>query len=147
MSDFLEQRIIEAVRGLLAGRVNELLGDIHNDVPLIEFGNYNSGNVVVPSVGLVSCEQSEKERIIRHDAYTLTIVLTLPETLESEMFCYAYSGAVSRAVYDNPTLGSVVDRAVITGKKYVPPKKANCGQGWELVLTLRFTVEGNINAG
>jgi hypothetical protein len=142
MSDFIEQRIIEAVQGLLTGRVNELLGDIHNDVPLIEFGNYSSGNVVVPSVGLTSCEQSEKERIIRLDAYTLTIVLTLPETLESEMFCYAYSGAVSRAVHDNPTLCGVVDRAVVTGKKYVQPRKENCGQGWELVITMRITVEG-----
>jgi hypothetical protein len=141
MSGFIEQQIIEAVRGLLAGRVNELLGDIHTDIPLIEFGNYCGGNVVVPSVGFSSCEGSEKERIIRQDAYTLTVVLTLPETLDSELFCYAYSGAVSRAVFDNPTLGGVADRAVVTGKKYIQPKKANCGQGWELVITLRVTVE------
>jgi hypothetical protein len=36
----------------------------------------------------------------------------------------------------------LVDRGVITGKKYVPPKKPYCGDGWELILTLRLTVEG-----
>jgi hypothetical protein len=146
MNDFIEQRIVEAVRELLTGRVNELLGGIHYSVPLIEFGNYSGGNVVIPVIGLSTCERTEKERIIRLDAYSLAIVLTLPETLESELFCYAYSGAISRAVFDNPTLDGIVDRAVIIGKKYVPPKKINCGQGWELVITLRITVEETIYA-
>jgi hypothetical protein len=72
----------------------------------------------------------------------MTISFEFPETLESELHCYAYSGAVGRAIYDNPTLGGIADRAVITGKKYNPPKKLNCGQGWELSITLRVTVEG-----
>jgi hypothetical protein len=47
----------------------------------------------------------------------------------------------------NPTLGGIVDRAVLTGKKYIKPKKADCGQDWEISLTFRLTVEGYNYAG
>ena len=143
---FIEQQIIDAVRKMLTGRVNELLGDAEFVIPLIEFGNY-SGNVVVPAATLFSCERSEKERIIKLDAYSLTITFTLPETPDSELHCYVYAWAVCKAFEENITLGGVVDRAVISGKKYIQPKKANCGQGWEVVLTLRITVEGYTYAG
>jgi hypothetical protein len=142
MKNFIEQQIITAVRELLSGKVNELLGETESIIPLIEFGEYRSGSAVVPVITLASCERTEKERIIFLDAYSLTITFNLEEKPESELYCYAYSGAVSRALYDDPTLGGVADRAVITGKKYVPPKKANCGQGWELNISLRITVEG-----
>jgi len=39
-SDFIEQRIIEAVRFLLAGRVNEILRESEFTIPVIEFGDY-----------------------------------------------------------------------------------------------------------
>jgi hypothetical protein len=141
MSDFIEQRIIEAVRGLLAGRVNEILGNSQYLVPIIEFGAYSSNSVLTPVISLAGCEQSEKERIIRLDVYLLTITFSLPEIPESELFCYAYSAATDMALQEDVTLGGVADRAVITGKKYVPPKKANCGQGWEVVISIRVTVE------
>ena len=35
----------------------------------------------------------------------------------------------------------VADRVTITNKKYVPPKKANCGMDWELIISMRITVE------
>ena len=146
-NDFTEMRILNAVRWLLSGRVNELLGAVQYAIPLVELGDYSSGSVVVPVVALASCERSEKERIIRVDAYSLTITFTLPETPDSELHCYVYAWAVCRALEGNPTLGGVVDRAVISGKKYIQPKKLNCGQGWELVLSLRVTVEGTIYAG
>ena len=141
MKDFVETSIISAVRGLLTGRVNELLGDMEFLVPVIEFGNNGSGHAVDPVISLSTCERTEKERIIRLDSYSLSISFTLPESSNSELYCYAYSGAVGRAVYDNPTLGGVVNRAVISGKKYVSPKKPHCGEPWALVITLRLTVE------
>jgi len=147
MKDLIEIRIIEAARKLLAGRVNELLGESEYQIPLIEFGNYQGGNSIVPGITLSSCERTEKERIIRLDSYSVTVAFTLPETPESELYCYAYSGAVSRALYDDPTLGGVVDRAVIAGKKYVSPKKPHCGEGWEVVISLRVTIEGMANDG
>ncbi len=136
MKEFIEQRIIKAVRGLLTGRVNEILHDDELDVPIIEFG-YG----VSPVVALGLCEQTEKERIIRLDAYSLTITFELPEKIDSEIQCYAYCGAICRALKENHTLGGVADRAVVVGEKYVPPKKANCGNNWEVVILLRVTVE------
>jgi hypothetical protein len=144
---FIEQEIITAVHGLLTRRVNELLGTVQYAIPIVEIGNYSGGSVVVPVLALASCERSEKERIIKLDAYSLSLTFTLPEHPDSELHCYVYAWAVCRALEENATLGGVVDRAVINGKKYIQPKKLNCGQGWELILTLRLTVEGTINAG
>ena len=142
MKDFIETRIIEAVRLLLTGRANEILRDVDFPIPIIEFGDFGCGYAVSPAIALFACECSEKERVIRLDAYSLTIIFSVPEMSESEVYCYTYAGAVSRAFYDDPTLGGVVDRAVITGKKYVPPKNPCFGENWEVVLTLRITVEG-----
>jgi hypothetical protein len=142
MKDFIEQQIIGAVRGLLAGRVNELLGDMEFIVPPIEFGNYSSGSVITPVVMLASCERTEKERIIRLDAYSLTITFSLQEHEEGELYCYAYAAAFCKAIGENPTLSGIADRAVVTGKKYVAPKHPKCGEEWEAVVTLRITVEG-----
>ena len=142
MNDFIETRIISAVRELLTGQVNELLGVIECPIPLIDFTDYGGGSSVTPVINLVTCERTEKERIVRLDSYSLTISFTLPESPDSELHCYAYPGAVGRAVYENPTLGGVVNRAVISAKKYISPKKPHCGEPWELVLALRITVEG-----
>jgi hypothetical protein len=141
MHNLIEVRIIEAVRKMLTGRVNEILGNCQYIIPVIEFGEYRGSTVVVPVITLAGCEQSEKERIIRLDVYSLTVVFSLHEIPESELFCYAYSAATDMALKEDVTLGGVADRAVITGKKYVLPKKANCGQGWEVVITIRITVE------
>jgi hypothetical protein len=51
------------------------------------------------------------------------------------------------ALKENPTLGGVVDRAGVTGKKYTPPKKPHCGEGWGITITLRVMVEEIKNAG
>jgi len=142
MKDFIETRIISAVREILTGQINEKLNDIRLKVPPVEFGEYCGNYAVVPVITLSSCERTEKERIIFTDAYAMTVTFTLPETPEGELQCYAYSGAVSRAIYNNPTLGGVADRVIITGKKYQSPKKPNCGEGWQLVISLRITVEG-----
>ena len=141
MKDFIETRIIGAVRKLLNGKVNELLNDSQYAIPVIEFGGYVGINTVAPEIVLSLCERTEKERIVRQDAFSLTIAISLPESSDVEMYCYAYSGAISRAFYDDPTLGGVADRAVITGKKYLAPKKPNCGEEWELVISVRIVVE------
>jgi len=141
MKDFIETRIIEAIRKLLTGRVNEILRDEEFPTSVIEFGDYGCGYAVAPVVSLASCERTEKERIIRLDAYSLTITFSLPESFEAENQCYAYAGAVCMALKENPTLGGVADRARITGEKYAPPKKPNCDEGWGVTITLRVTVE------
>jgi hypothetical protein len=144
---FIEEIIINSLKSLLTGRVNELLGETEYPIPPIEFGSYRGGSAVVPVIALFTCERSEKERIIRLDAYTLTVTCAVPEHPEGERNCYAYAAAVATALGENPTLGGVVSRAVLTGKKYSPPKHPGTGEGWEAVLTLRVTVEEMKNAG
>ena len=140
MKDFIEQQIIDAVWKLLLGRVNDLLDDMQYSIPSIESGKCG-GNSIIPVIALASCERTEKERIIFFDAYSVSIIFSLPETQESELFCYAYAASVCKALQESPTLGGVTDRAVITTKKYMPPKKLHCGEGWTLVISLRVTVE------
>jgi len=147
MEKIIEMQIIEAVRSILTGRVNEVLGNWQTLIPLFEFSDYQNMTAVVPVVTLSSCERTEKERIIKLDAYSLTIAFTVPETQDSELFCYAYTTAVGKALGENPTFGGIVDKVSVSGKKYIPPKKAHCGQGWEVVITLRITKEGIDYAG
>jgi hypothetical protein len=66
---FIEEIIINSLKSLLTGRVNELLEETEYPIPPIEFGNYRNGSAVVPSIVLSTCERSEKERIIRLDAW------------------------------------------------------------------------------
>jgi hypothetical protein len=137
---FIEETLLKSVKKLLSARVNELLGEMEYPISLIELGKYRGGSAVVPIIVLSTCERTEKERIIRVEAYSLTITLGIPEGPDSERNGYAYAGAVSAALGEDPTLGRVVDRAVLTGKKYVPPKHPGTGEGWEVILTVRMTV-------
>jgi hypothetical protein len=137
---FAEEAIIGAVKRLLAGRVNELLGEAQYPIPPVEFGDYRGGSAVVPVINLSTCERTEKERIIRLDAYTLTITFAVPESPDGELFCYAYATAVDRALGEDPALGGVAERTVLTGKNYVEPKTPRCGDCWNVVLTLRISV-------
>jgi hypothetical protein len=120
--------------------VNELLGEAEYDVPLVEFGNYRGGGVAAPALALSACERGEKERIVRVEAYSLTITFAVPDYPAGERNCYAYASTVATALKENPTLNGAVDRAELTGKRYVPPKVAGVGD-WERALSLRITIE------
>ena len=145
MSDnkvFIEQQIIKAIRGLLSGRVNEILRDWEYLIPIVEFGAVGCGYTTSPVISISSCERMEKERIIKLDAYSVSITFTLQEHPDGELYCYGYATAFTKALGENPVLGGIVDRAVVTGKKYIQPKKPGCGEGWGVVISLRVTVEG-----
>ncbi|GHV93634.1 hypothetical protein AGMMS50268_41370 [Spirochaetia bacterium] len=131
-----EENIINAVKEMLTGRVNELLEEAEYQIPLIEF---DYGNI--PVIRLSTGERSEKERIIKSDVYSVVLVFAVPEIPDGEWNCYAYAAAVDLALGEDATMGGVVDRAVMTGKKYTPPKAAHCGGHWELELKLRILVE------
>ena len=145
MIEFIEQKIIEAVKGLLTGRVNEVLGNWQFMFGIFEDSEFKNNTSVVPVLKLSGCERTEKERIICIDAYTLTISLSIPETADSEFFCYGYTSAICKAIEENPTLGGVVNKVTVTDKKYIPPKIVNCGMEWEVIVSLRLTVEGMNN--
>jgi hypothetical protein len=138
---FIEEILINSLKSLLAGRTNEFLGEMEYPIPPIEFGRSSSAGSCLPIISLSTCERTEKERIVRVEAYSLTIVFTVPEGEEAERYCYAYAASVAAALTENPTLGGVVDWAELTGKKYVLPKHPGAGEDWETILTLRITVE------
>jgi hypothetical protein len=144
---FIEEKLLNSLKKLLSGRVNELLGETEYPIPPVEFGEYRSSSAVIPTISLSICERSEKERIIRLDAYTLLIAFTVPEWPGGERNCYAYAASVATALRENPTLGGAASRVELTGKKYTPPKQSGTGGEWELVLSLRVTVEGDGYAG
>jgi len=141
MKEFIEQKINNAVKKLLTGFFNSYLLQLDFQIPVVEFGIFRGVNVIAPVIALSSCEQTEKERIVKQDTYTVTVTFPVLDTVESELFCFAYADTFSKALGDDVTLCGVVDRAVITNKKYVPPKKAGCGMDWEVVLTLKVTIE------
>ena len=145
MKEFIEQQIISEVRKLLTGRVNEILRDWEFLIPIVEFGAIGCRYATSPVISISSCERTEKERIIRLDAYSVSITFTVQEHQDAELYCYGYAAAVCKALGVSQTLGGIVDRAVVTGKKYVQPKKPGCGESWEVVISLRVTVEGISN--
>jgi len=138
---YIEEAIIGAVKRLLTGKVNDVLKGLEFQIPIIEFGIFRGDTVIAPLVSLSSCEQTEKERIIKQDTFSVTVTFPVLDSVESELFCYAYAAAFQKALCEDVTLGGVADRAVITSKKYVPPKKADCGMEWETIIILRITLE------
>jgi hypothetical protein len=144
MNSLIEETLLNSVRKLLSGRVNEVLGELEELIPPIEFGTAwrGRGYATATAIRLASCERTEKERIIRLDAYSLTITFTVSDGPEAERHCYAYAGAAAKALGEDTSLLGTVDRAVLVGKKYEPPKHPGTGEDWEVILTLRITVEG-----
>ena len=140
--ELIENKIIQAVKKLLTGTVNQILDKAEFVIPILECEEYSSSFEITPIIELFNCERQEKERILMLDTYALTISFELNETQDSQLHCYAYSGALGKAIYDDPTLGGVVDRVSIAGKKYITPKKPNCGGKWGLIVSLRISVEG-----
>jgi hypothetical protein len=146
---YIEEIVLNSVKKLLAGRVNELLGEAEFMIPPSEFGKgQNSPRkalggyyAVSPEISLTGCERSEKERIVRMECFTVTVSFSCGGEY-GERTCYAYAGAMAAALLENPTMGGIASRAELTGKKYSPPKHPGTGEGWEIILTLRVVVEG-----
>ena len=138
----IEKQIIAAVKDLLTVKGNELLSGMDVVTPVIAFDSYSGPDSVSPHIFISSCERTEKERIIRMDAYSLTITFALPGKPESEWFCYVYSAVIREALGENPTLNGLADRAAVTGAKYLSPKNPHSGEGWGVIISLRVTVEG-----
>jgi hypothetical protein len=140
---YIEESIINSLKSLLAGRVNEILEEAERAVPPASFSSSPPGGYLIttPELRLATGERTEKDRIVGLDVYTLTITFTVPEN-GGECNCYAYAGAVERALRENPTLSGVADRAFLFKKEYRAPKRPDMWEPWELVLTLRVTTEG-----
>ena len=143
MKNLIELQILDAIKKLLSGRVNELIDEFDIFIPKIEFGNYSGFGVITPVISLEGCDSSEKERIIQIEAYFVNILFSF-NVPESEYYCYAYAAAIGKAIAENQTLGGIVDRVAVVGKKYIAPKKSGCGEGWKLEMRLRVTVVNQV---
>jgi len=133
-----EQILIEMTEELLSGAVNFYLGELDVAVPLFEIdcsrrlGSYG----IYPDIEISECELSDKERIIKVEAYALKITVRI-QRLEEKKHLYFYAYALDKAIGDDPTFGGVADSVSIVQKKYC----RNESGGWEIVITLRATVE------
>jgi hypothetical protein len=136
---FMEENIINSLKSLLAGRVNELLGEAEFQIPPIEFGQ-GGYYAISPELVISSCERSEKDRIVLLDAYKVTITFICPEEC-GERNCYAYAASVDRALREDPTLGGVADYALLVKKEYKTPKRPGTGEPWESELTIHILVD------
>jgi hypothetical protein len=139
---FIEEAIIEAVKQLLASRMNELLKEVDYPIPYVEFGSCSGGDAVIPKVAIIACERTENERLALLNAYSLSVVFDVPESADSVLYTFMYYCAASKAFDENPKLGGIVDGVVIVNDRIKPPEKTNCGRNWQVVITLRLTVEG-----
>jgi hypothetical protein len=139
----MEENIINSLKSLLSGRVNEILGEAEFLIPPVEFTHKPNGGYysVTPELVISTCERSEKDRIVLLDVYKVTITFTMPEPY-GERNSYAYAGAVDRALWEDPTLGGTADYALLVKKEYKTPKRPGTGEDWEAVLILRVTAEG-----
>jgi hypothetical protein len=138
---FIEEEIDGCFARLLDEQVNSFLRELELTVPPLDVGGKPGRDAVYPDIYITECERSEKERVIRIDAYSVTITFPVPESDISDLYCYAYASAFDKALGINPTLGGIVNSAEMTGKKYIRPKKPGCGEEWKLIVAVRVTVE------
>jgi hypothetical protein len=138
----IEEIIINSLKSLLAGRVNELLGEAEFLIPPIEFTHKLNGGYysITPELAIATCERSEKDRVVLLDAYKVTITFACPEQ-NGERNGYAYAGAVDRALREDPTLGDTADYALLVKKEYKAPKQPGTGEGWEVELKIHVLVD------
>jgi hypothetical protein len=137
-----EKRILAAIKNLLEEKVNEYLEGCEFRLPVIDFSSGSGGDYVCPVMKLVTAERTEKDRIIQLDVYTLTLTLSFafPDR-DGERNCYVFAGAAEKALRENHALNGAADWVKMVRKEYKAPRRADTGEGWELVLTLRVTVE------
>jgi hypothetical protein len=96
--------------------------------PLEKANGEGLGHVgVCPDVALNEVETTEKERIIRANAYLVTITIKAPVR-----DCYVYTFALRAALQDDITLGGIA--------AYIGFKKTNYKDG--AIYTLHITTEG-----
>lgn len=140
-NEFIEQKIVAAIQGLLARQVNELLQKYNFSAPPIQFGDFDSrAHVVSPEILLSPCEETDKEEAERLSTYYLSVSFLFPKTREKGLYCFAYSDAVRKVVNENPTLDGAAESAVIIKTKFIMPSKFDCGENYDLVVTLQITV-------
>ncbi|MDR0584490.1 MAG: hypothetical protein LBG57_09110 [Treponema sp.] len=129
---FIEEEIEGALFRLLDEPVNYFLREMELKAPPLDVCGKPGGEAIYPDVFLSECERTEKERIIRIDAYSVSVTFPVPDSEEADVYCFACAAAFEKALDANPTLGGMANRAVLTGKKYTRPKSPAAGKNGNL---------------
>jgi hypothetical protein len=133
-----EEMLLEMTAELLGGAVNFYLNELDEAVPQFEIDVRHKlgGYGVVPDIDISECELSDKERVIKLQAYTLKISFCVKGS-ENKRLLYVYAYAIEQAINDDVTFGGVADRVMLTHKKF---NQVNADT-WEIVLSVRATIE------
>jgi hypothetical protein len=132
-----EETLLEMTAELLTGAVNYYLSEFDVAVPQFETDSPRRLGAfgVRPEIEIAECELSDKERIIKLEAYTLKTSFQV-KGLDNKNHIYYYALAIQKAIDDDVTFGGVADRVTLTRKKYTQRDGM-----WDVVLTLRATLE------
>jgi hypothetical protein len=128
----VEEKLIGAVWALLTGRVNGVLAECDDTVPFIEGRETSESCRSRPSVRLATAERTEKERIVKIDAYLVNVAFG-----GTEKDCYRYAWALEKAIDEDRTLDGITDYTAIEKKVY---QKINY-EDFCVCISLRITVE------
>lgn len=135
----IEEQILEMTERLLTSAVNFYLSEMEEFVPFVELASSGKLGVygVCPHIELSEAARTDKDRIVRADAYKLTITFVMnSQNNKRDVYCYA--AALESAINDDPTFGSVADRVEFSHRKYTGMSETS-GE-CSAVFTLRVTV-------
>ena len=143
---FIEEAMVEAVKGIMLVGVNDLLGTIEEPVPMINFNEQNTDDVLTPVISVSISEQTNQELLAHLKAYKVYITIPIRDNNDGFFYSWTCYCALCRIFTDNHTLGGVVDKAEITERRMKPPVKKYNREKWEVCLTLRATVNRRVYA-
>ena len=143
---FIEEAMIEAVKGLLLVGVNELLGTLDEPVSMVNFNKNSPNDVLMPIISASPCEQTKKERLAHLEEYNVHITIPIRDSRDGFFYSWTYFCVLSKVFTDNRTLGGIVVCTEITERRIRPPVKKYNRDKWEVIYTLRATVDRTVYA-
>jgi hypothetical protein len=96
---FIEEEIEGCFLWLLDEPVNCFLQKMELNAPPLDVCDKPGRGAVYPDVFLSECERTEKEQIIRIDAYSVSITFPVPDSEEADVYCFAYAAAFEKALW------------------------------------------------
>jgi hypothetical protein len=130
----IEEKILGGVLELLLTGVNGVLAEIDDDVPPVE--RPGAARPCRCAVELAAAERTEKERIVRLDAYAVKVTF-----YGSEADCYRYGYALNKAVEADWTLGALAESVCFERKVYKKTAGGVKADGCEAVFSLKIIIE------
>ena len=134
----VEIELLERLEILFLGRVNELLYD--EEARLAPFRDFSgvglaSHDKIRAGLNIDECEQTEKERLLKMCAWTITIDFKVRDDGERKRFYYGT--ALEQALFEDRTLGGLAASISLIKTKY-----SRLGiDSYEIIMTLRASAQ------